>query len=202
MLLLQQTTSRTVYSKKNIACSSIFVKIRNGAYVQEIWKDVIGFEGKYIVSNLGNVKSVTRQVKTINSTRLYKGRLLKPSLITTGYLVVNLADSGKVFQRKIHRLVAEAFLGRLDLQVNHKDLNKINNNIDNLEYVSNYENSLHAFKNGIKVGRTKMNAQQREEIKFLRKKGLLLREIGKLYNMSESGISEIVRGTTWKWEIK
>lgn len=100
----------------------------------EIWRDVVGFEGLYKVSNYGNVLSVK------------SNRLLKP-FDNKGYLRVQLWKDGKCFKRLVHRLVAEAFLEKPGdgYQVNHKDLNKKNNHVDNLEWVIPEENVRHAI---------------------------------------------------------
>ena len=90
----------------------------------EIWKDINGYEGLYEVSNLGRVKS--------------KRKILKP--INGEYLKVGLSKNGVQKTLYIHRLVAKTFLGRSNLQVNHKDENKHNNYVDNLEWISFKEN--------------------------------------------------------------
>ena len=99
----------------------------------EIWKDIEGFEGLYQVSNLGRTK------------RLYKNdkeKILKPFSNKDGYLRVNLCKEGKSKQSKVHRLVAKAFIPNLDnkSQVNHRDENKSNNKVENLEWVTSKEN--------------------------------------------------------------
>ena len=99
----------------------------------EVWRDIRGYEGLYQVSNLGRVKSIPRE-RT-------KGGILKPLKDTTGYLSVNLYKNGKIKRYKIHRLVANNFL-----EVNHKDGNKLNNNLSNLEYVTRSQNILHRFR--------------------------------------------------------
>jgi len=88
----------------------------------EEWKDIKGFEGLYQVSSFGNIKS--------------KKGLLKPIYHHTGYYKVNLHRGGKRKEFLIHRLVAEHFLvsNPLLTQVNHKDENKSNNHVDNLEW--------------------------------------------------------------------
>lgn len=96
--------------------------------MQEIWKDVVGFEGYYKVSNLGNVLSLRRK---------YSGEhLMSPSLDSLGYAVVCLRKNGYKGNKKVHRLVAEAFIPNTDNlpQINHKDENKANNRVDNLEW--------------------------------------------------------------------
>ena len=90
----------------------------------EIWKDIKGYEGLYEVSNLGRVKS--------------KRKILKP--INGEYLKVGLSKNGIQKTLYVHRLVAETFLGKSNLQVNHKDEDKHNNNIENLEFVTHKEN--------------------------------------------------------------
>jgi hypothetical protein len=100
----------------------------------EIYKDVIGYEGIYQVSNLGNVKSM----------KFNKEKILKPSKDSKGYLSINLSVNGVVKMRNIHQLVAESFLNHkrcgYKLVVNHLDFNKTNNNVSNLEIVSAREN--------------------------------------------------------------
>ena len=117
--------------------------------MNEIWKDVIGFENMYQISNNGKVKSLKR--KSLIG-RVLKERFLKPSKDTKGYLRVSLHKNNKAHHRSIHRLVAEAFIINNDnkSQVNHKDGNKENNIVSNLEWMSNKENSDHAYNTGLK----------------------------------------------------
>lgn len=125
---------------------------------------------------------------------------MRPCINSVGYHVVNFSESGKIKLQYVHRLVAAAFFGPSVLQINHKDLNRINNNIDNLEYVTVFENILHAFKNNVRVGRTRLSAEQRQEIRNLRENGIPVKVISKKYQMSEPAIYEVLRGTTWRWE--
>lgn len=103
--------------------------------MEEQWKDIYGFEGLYKISNYGNVKSLN-----YNHTR--KERILKPFTNPDGYLLVDLCKDGKEKYEKIHRLVAQEFLPNPDNlpMVNHKDENKQNNNVDNLEWCNNQYN--------------------------------------------------------------
>lgn len=109
--------------------------------MDEVWKDIVGYEGKYQISSFGKVRSIDR---IDSSAKKRKGRLLKPCKDKDEYLYVGLSDGG-VTIKKIHRLVAEAFIGYCPkgYQVNHKDENKTNNRIENLEYVTAKQNVNH-----------------------------------------------------------
>ena len=100
--------------------------------MQEIWKDVPEYEGLYQVSNFGRVKSFRESAKFKKPKEL----ILKSSLINSGYAVVTLYKENSKRKFQIHRLVASVFLPNpLNLPcVNHKDENKLNNCVDNLEW--------------------------------------------------------------------
>lgn len=118
--------------------------------MQEIWKDIKGYEGLYQVSNLGRVKSLTRKVKTFNGVRTSKGQLLKPLKTNRGYYRVDLRQNQTNKYVAIHRLVAEAFVPNPNNYhiVNHKDSNQTNNNADNLEWCTQSYNVKYAYKCG------------------------------------------------------
>lgn len=103
--------------------------------MNEIWKDIVGYEGLYQISNLGNVKS-------LDYRRTGKERILKPVTDSVGYLHVVLCKNRKLKTFNIHRLVANAFLENPDHKsdVNHKDEDKTNNCVDNLEWMTRKEN--------------------------------------------------------------
>jgi len=112
---------------------------------KEIWKDIIGYEGLYQVSNFGNVKSLDREV-VYNDGRVYNyyEKILTPFIGTHGYY--SLCLSGKRFCN--HQLVAIVFLGHKPcgkkIVINHKDNNPLNNHVDNLEIVTTrYNTSCH-----------------------------------------------------------
>ena len=98
----------------------------------EIWKDIEGYEGLYQVSNLGRVKSL----------KYNKERILKIANGTDGYKIVGLTYNSKRKTFKVHRLVAQAFIPNPNEypQVNHKDEDKGNNKVDNLEWCDNKYN--------------------------------------------------------------
>ena len=103
----------------------------------EEWRDVVGYEGLYMVSNIGNVKSLQRTAKSKNcSIRTVSEKLRKINKNKSGYLMVILNKEGKRKGMKIHRLVAEAFIPNpLNLpQVNHRNEIKSDNRVENLEW--------------------------------------------------------------------
>lgn len=116
--------------------------------MQEIWKDVKGYEGLYQVSNLGNVKSKSRVV----NNRKIIGKILTPADTSKGYLGVSLYKNGSKKTASIHKLVAIAFIPKVKNkpQINHKDGDKHNNKVDNLEWCNGSENLKHAFELGLK----------------------------------------------------
>lgn len=118
--------------------------------MQEIWKDVSGFEGYYQVSNFGNVRSVDRYVRSKGKPTFRKGTCMKLQVNHKGYYSVILHKESKAYPKVIHRLVATAFIPNPDNlpQVNHKDTNKKNNEVSNLEWCTNQENQTHAKANG------------------------------------------------------
>ena len=112
----------------------------------EIWKDIIGFEGLYQISNYGNLKSCKRYVKGKIEKRIANEKLLNLCKDKDGYLMAILHRDKVRKTVKIHRLVADAFIDKIDGKniVNHIDLNKSNNFLSNLEWVSSLENNCHS----------------------------------------------------------
>lgn len=112
--------------------------------IKEEWKDCIGYEGILQVSNLGRVKSCSRLVKIGNGHfRKMSGRVLKPYISSNGYAFVKAGRISK--HLAIHRLVAKAFIPNPNNLpcVNHKDENKQNNIIENLEWCDHSYNALY-----------------------------------------------------------
>ena len=112
--------------------------------MEEIWKDIEGYEGLYQVSNMGRVKSVERMKWSGKCYYKAPERILKPRKNGGGYLVVMLSKNGKVKTCRVHRLVATAFIPNPNNlpQINHIDENKGNNHMENLEWCdSKYNNN-------------------------------------------------------------
>ena len=171
--------------------------------IQEIWKDIKGFEGLYQVSNTGKVKSLERIDRGGNN---HKERILKSCLSGRGYLMIGLYKSGKRYSTNIHKLVATHFIKNHynKQQVNHLDGDKQNNLSNNLEWCSPSENIRHAHKNGLskavkgeQVGTSKLNKAEAEIIKNMKGKGLSQRAIGELFNISQQEVCKIHNNKCW-----
>lgn len=113
---------------------------------EEIWKDIIGYEGLYQVSSLGRVRSLDRYD---SRNHFRNGRMLKLSYNTVGYLSVGLHSNGKAKMYMVHRMVAQAFIpnpNNLPI-INHKDENPSNNSVENLEWCTAKYNSNYGTRN-------------------------------------------------------
>jgi hypothetical protein len=116
--------------------------------MEEVWKDIEGFESIYQVSNLGRVRSLDRYVKAYNANKgcitdyFRRGKTLKQQKVLGGYNAVQLLEHSRKHPKFVHRLVAEAFIQNPDNlpEVNHKDENKQNNRADNLEWCTGVYN--------------------------------------------------------------
>jgi hypothetical protein len=114
----------------------------------ELWKDISGYEGYYQISNLGNVRSIDR----FDGVHDRQGTIIKPNLKPNGYLQVGLRKHNTRKWFGVHRLVAIHFIENPDNkpQVNHIDGNKLNNTVENLEWVTGKENQRHAARLGLR----------------------------------------------------
>lgn len=120
--------------------------------LDEIWKDVIGYEGCYQVSNLGGLKSISRKVKgRVGNIVIKKEKVMKQPLSSGAYVRVSLCKNGSVKSFSLHRLIAEAFILNPENkpQVNHINGVKSDNRLDNLEWSTVSDNSKHAIGLGL-----------------------------------------------------
>ncbi len=164
----------------------------------EEWKPVVGYEGRYEVSNCGGIKRVC-------GGKGIKNPILSPSIGKIGYRIVVLSH-GTISTRKrlyIHRLVAAAFIGPCPsgLVVNHKDSNKLNNHPSNLEYVPQGENARHAqrlglFPHGERMYNAKLTNKDVREIRDLRGH-YTVRKLQEIYGVNSGVISEIQTRKRW-----
>ncbi len=182
----------------------------NKAITEEVWKPIVGHEESYEISSFGRLRSLDRQVNSKVGTRGTKGQIIKTKIDKYGYEAVALYSHQKGWYTTIHRLVASAFLPNPEKKatVNHKDANKLNNHVDNLEWNTNLENMRHANKMGLRdhVYRrgedNNFTKLKKEDILYIRKnynkKTLNLERLGEMFNVNPSNISQILARKTWK----
>jgi hypothetical protein len=191
----------------------------NGGYkcMEEVWKDIGGFEGLYQVSSHGNVRSLERTGK---KTQL-RGRLLKKTIHrnkglesnSTPYERVSLSLGGVFYGVKVHRLVATAFLEHDDVrnQVNHKDGNGLNNHLDNLEWCTGRENVQHSWRELGRTPRPGLKDAASKKIKQINSVGETVKiwdsanQAGREAGFNHNGISHVLTGRQsthkgYRWE--
>jgi len=176
-------------------------------------KDIKGYEGLYSVTEDGRVLSHSRSWmagRKLSTRTTNKEKFLTKSLTRSGYYTVGLTKKNKSRNRFLHRLFAQAFLPNPENKpcINHKNGIKLDNRIENLEWVTHTENTQHAFRTGLikNSGENhalhKLNEKQviaiRSEYKGKRK-GIKQSEFAKRYNVSESCIQCVLNCRNWKY---
>lgn len=163
------------------------------------WRSIAGYEGRYEVSDEGQVRSLLRN------------KILRPAHNKGGYELVNLyrQTGSRGATITVHKLVARAFLGEKPpgMEVNHKDCNKTNNRSDNLEYVTPLQNTRHAIEAGRRVVALARNAESRKltdrqvqelrAIHFYCRSHGLLPKLAKAFQVSKSAVRAILAGRTY-----
>jgi len=146
----------------------------------EIWKPIIGYEKIYEISNFGRVKSLKRKGRPVQ-------KIMTPTIEKRdGYSIVCLHKNKKQKNHRVHKLVLEAFEPKLKKQfINHKDGNKTNNNLINLEWCTPKENAQHCRKNNLQY------TPKGEELPHSKLTENKVREIRELYNLKKYSLSEI-----------
>lgn len=180
----------------------------------EEWRPVQGCEGRYEVSSAGKVKSLGRRVrcgtlKNSDKTRLVPEKILKESFDTDGYAMVLLSynDSiGRPRCKKVHQLVAHAFLGPQPkgTWVLHGPAGRTDNSVTNLYYGTPKQNVLDKWRDdtiviGSKHHKAKLNEKDVCEIKTELSRGVTARVLAARYGVHQSAICKIKSGQNWKW---
>lgn len=171
----------------------------------EDWKDVRRFEGFYLVSNKGRVKSVSKTVRIGDHTRFIPGRMMKLRRTPRGYYTVKLSKFGKSEICGVHWLVLEAFVcpRPQGLFCRHLDGNPSNNFLANLAWGTAKQNTEDAIRHGTfprgeKNGRAKIADVEIQNIHTLYKSGKTVNQIGKIYGVTGGAIKFILHGETYK----
>lgn len=171
------------------------IDIVNGSLTDlpdEVWKDVVDYEGYYKISNIGRVKSLLGRNE----------RLMKTHISRNGYEKLDLSKKGQTKKVYVHRLVAQAFIDNPENKplVNHRDGVKTMNHVSNLEWCSHSENTTHAFANGL-AGSVKpvvaINLETNERLEFI-SQSEASRQLGLNVSYVLSGKAKHTKG----WKIK
>ncbi len=169
-----------------------------------MWKPITGFEGLYEVSDSGEVRSLDRMViDSVGHRYMVRGRILKQNG-SNGYLMVDLCKNGIRYPLYVHILVATAFIPNPNNlpTVNHKDGNKFNCSVSNLEWASYSDNNQHAYCTGLKeCGEKFYNAKLTEEQVFeIRKNGkyTTYEKIAEKYGVSRATIRDVLELKSWR----
>lgn len=168
----------------------------------EIWKDIVGYEGYYQVSNLGRIRSLDRTVTSRNTTRTIRGKILKPKINSiNGYNSVMLGMSGVAKYVRVHRVVAQSFIDNPDNkpEINHINGNKSDNRVLNLEWVTHRENHKHRISVLKQTsGAAKITKNIADEIRERFANGNITQTaLGKEYGLCQQNISLIINRKCW-----
>lgn len=166
----------------------------------ELWMPVVGYEDIYLASNLGRIK--VRAHKDCRG-REWPEKVIATRVNSKGYVLVNLYNPKEKDIRtfQLHRLILSAFSGYPEdkrMTVNHKNGIKTDNNLNNLEWCTQSENMLHAYRTGLTT-RAKLTPMDVRRIRILLSQGMTLAVIAGMYNVSRSAIGMISSGANWKW---
>lgn len=173
-------------------------------YEKEEWKDIKEYEGLYQVSSLGNIKSIDRSVERSTSVMKLKSKPISQYIGNRGYPMVSLCKNGESKRYLVHRIVAIAFIPNPlnKAYVNHIDGNKQNSNLENLEWSTPTENSIHAHENGLaNVGRGERHQSAKltvDKVKYIRGSSKTVRELSLMFNVSKQAIRDVKMKRSWK----
>jgi len=172
----------------------------------EVWKDIEGYKGYYQISNMGQVRSVSRMVMSGGVARKRVGKLLKQYCGTDGYMYVRLCKLGKAKYWRAHRLVAIHFIPNPNNYpaVNHLDADVTNNQISNLEWCTIKQNNKHTYnlgRNNQRYGsehwQSKIDEIKARAIKHLLKTDMPMTHIAAAVDTTYHIVKAIKQGRTW-----
>ena len=164
----------------------------------EVWKDIEGYEGHYQVSSFGQIKSVARITTSPSGRwRPLKERTMSQKISNEGYYVIGLSKNSIKSMPNVHKLVANAFVPNPDGKdtINHKDGNKLNNHVSNLEWATRHEQMAHAFGTGLinPYNRTKFTDELKEKVQdYYIETGCSIRELCRVFGIKPRSAGRIV----------
>lgn len=172
---------------------------------EENWKPVVGYEGYYEASDHGRVRSVDRQVEIMIRSKKTKMRfhakMLTLDVCKIGYMRLGLSRDGTKKMHSVHRLVMAAFVGVSSMDVNHKDGDKRNNHLSNLEYCTESENMVHRYRmlgqDGLLGSRNAASVLEEEDIPAIRADKRKVKEIAADYGVTIQAIWAVKKRKTW-----
>ena len=160
----------------------------------EEWRPVVGYEGHYEVSDRGQL----RRIWQCRGTRA--GRISGGTVNKGGYVIVTLSRDNHKEMSMLHRIVAQAFIGpRPDdrHEINHKDGNKRNNAVTNLEWVTRSQNNQHAYDTGLRGPRNKGRRLTREQAIIIRTSTLSTLELAQQFGITRNLVTRVQTGVAW-----
>lgn len=170
--------------------------------IGENWKEVVGYESLYQVSDMGRVRSLPRRNSRGN---ILRGRILREVPTHYGYLIVMLCHNGVIKRHTVHGLVARAFHGEppIGSEINHIDFTPTNNRPENLEYCTHAENMKHYhqsshFLHGEKAPGAKLTEREVLHMRELYAQGLTPTEISRQCGVERRRVNAIVLRRIWK----
>ena len=175
--------------------------------MNNVWRDIPGYEGLYQASNDGHVKALERKSWNGKVICIRSERLLTPQKVAGGYYQICITPNNKQIRKYLHRLIAEAWISNPDNKpfINHKDGNKSNNSISNLEWCTRSENVKHAFATGLmcnKGEKSPVSKLKEEDVLSIRIRYYIGESTYRIfksndYPISYTNIKDIIAKRTW-----
>lgn len=180
----------------------------------EVWNDVKNYEGLYLVSNFGRIKSLDKTVKSgifNNPLRFVPGKIMTPKPDKDGYLRIGLTSNFKKKIIPVHRIVAGAFLENPlnKPQVNHINGIKYDNLVENIEWATLSENRVHSYRTGLQNGLNRRGAKNnfvkltKEQVIEIRRlyalSNVTQKELAVRFGITQGGVHNVVNFKSWNY---